>query len=205
MFPTIQESRPPYVRFERRAMKDEGKSVEAGKVVWRNVDFAIITPVGSRDEVEKIADEWVKHIMKQAVNGQYPTQWAEHFNLMYREWQKGNELPANGTPLAMVPFLTPAEVKNLQEANVRTLEDAAQMSEEAMALVGLAARTLKSKCEAYLKGAETGKLAERIAALESQSRTKDEIIERLKGQVAELEAAMPKRETLHAPRRAATG
>lgn len=193
MFPTIQESRPPYVRFERRAMKDEGASMEQGKVVWRNVDFAIITPVGSRDEVEKIADEWVKHIMKQAVNGQYPTQWAEHFNLAYREWKKGNELPTEGTPLAMVPFLTPAEVKNLSEANVRTLEDAAQMSEEAMNLVGMGARVLKDKCAAYLKGAEGGKLAERIAALEAQSRTKDEIIDRLKGQVAELEAALPKK------------
>lgn len=193
MFPTIQESRPPYVRFERRPMKDEGKSMEAGKVVWRDIDFAIITPVGSRDEVEKIAEEWVKHIMKQAVNGQYPTQWAEHFNLAYREWKKGNELPANGTPLAMVPFLTPAEVKNLAEANVRTLEDAAQMSEEAMNLVGMGARALKDKCVAYLAGADKGKVAEEIAQLQATNRTQSEIIERLKSQVAELEAAMPKK------------
>ena len=50
------KSRPPFVMFETRALPDRAATEKAGIMQYKNVNFALITPAGSRDVVEKIAD-----------------------------------------------------------------------------------------------------------------------------------------------------
>ena len=47
----IQQARPPHVVYERRAEEDRTASIEQGRYVSRDVDYAIVTPAGSKDRV----------------------------------------------------------------------------------------------------------------------------------------------------------
>jgi hypothetical protein len=190
---TIEAARPPYVQFETRALPDRAASEASGRVVFKDVDFVMITPSGSRDIVEKIAEEWLREINKKALDDLYPVLWAQHFRAKFDEWKKGNELPENGLALKMWPIITPAELQHCLNANVRTVEDLAQLNEEGMALIGMGGRSLKQKAEAYIQAANNGgKLAERIGSLEVALSTLTEQLAREREKNAELEAEIGK-------------
>ena len=63
------EDRPAYVRFERRAIKDNEASLKAGHYVSKDEDYALITPPYSKDCVVKKADKWFENVEKQVING----------------------------------------------------------------------------------------------------------------------------------------
>ena len=48
-----KQDRPPFVNFEVRAEEDRTASIEQGHYVAVDVDYALITPAGSRDCVER--------------------------------------------------------------------------------------------------------------------------------------------------------
>lgn len=50
----IQQARPPHVVYERRAEEDRTAPIEQGRYVSRDVDYAIVTPAGSKDRVERV-------------------------------------------------------------------------------------------------------------------------------------------------------
>jgi hypothetical protein len=50
------ELKPPYVRFEVRSVEDRTASIESGHYVGKDVIFAIVTPAGTRDRIEREAD-----------------------------------------------------------------------------------------------------------------------------------------------------
>lgn len=183
----IMKDRPPYVMFETRALPDRAASEKAGIAQYRNVNFALITPAGSKDCVEKIADEWFVQIKKQALEGRYDPQHLAHFELRYSEWKKGNEMPENGTPLKMWPVATPADIAVLQAAKIFTVEDLAALPETGFQAIGMGARVLREKAQAWLGSADKGKQAEQITAMQVQVRELTEALEREIQKRAELE------------------
>lgn len=184
MFDTNE--RPPYVEFEYRAMPNRAKSEEAGHVVYDDVAFAMITPAGSRDCVEKVAEDWLQYIDKQAQEGRYNPAWARGFRANFKEWQSGNEVPESGTGLRQWPQITPAELKMCLGANVRTVEDLAAANEPTLQRIGMSGRVLKDKAETWLKASAGGKVSEEIAGLRQMVREQQDVIERLTKQLDSL-------------------
>lgn len=194
MNPTVMTDRPPYVQFEQVAVEDRNASIEAGRKVYKNVTMANITPPGSRDVIPRVASEWLADIRVKAIDGRWPMQWVEHFEASFRAWEKGQEVPLNGTPIKGWQLISPAEQNNLIACNVLTVEDLAQLPEEGIARVGMGARALRDKARGWLEAAAgPGKLAEELAALRQKLEQLAADNELLRKTNAELSSQLPKR------------
>jgi len=186
-----QQERPPYVAFEIRAIEDREASLEAGHYVAKDVIYALITPQGSKDRIERVAEDWVKQCFQHAEEGRMPLEWAKGFETGFKMYQEGREIPENGTPIVTWPAIGPAQQKQILDANIRTIEDLAQANEASLAAIGIGARGLKQKAQAWLDAAgETGKTAleldnlrQRMAELEARNEKLETDNKQLSGQV----------------------
>lgn len=165
MIPTIQMERPPYVHFEAR---EHGVDVEAtekaGHTVPRMVHFACITPHGSKDIVEKVAEEWLTQIEKRAQDGAYNPEWVKHFKAAFAEYVAGNELPREGTPVLTWQLGTTTSRKRLHQLGITTVEDLAATPDTTLAIIGLDGRYLRDTARAWLaEGKEKGITAKALA------------------------------------------
>lgn len=167
--------RPPYINFERRGV--DRRDAE-GKVTMRDVDFALITPMGSRDVVEKPVKQWLEQAKWQAKTGRIPQEWVKHYQSLYDAWLEGQEAPVNGTSVRNWPAALKHEVKRLEDAGVRTVEDLAVANEETLAALGMGARSLKQRAEDWVKAQESG-MAPLVAQLDTQKQTIERLEERL--------------------------
>lgn len=160
----------PHVRFETRSAEDRAASIEAGRKVYKDIDWVIVTPAGGKDVREDHAESWLSKIEGQAQTGMYDYEWARDFKKMYEMFKEGKELPENGTPLRMCTTLfTPAEIANCLAVNVRTLEDLAGANEEALGRIGMGARALKTRAVESIKTGEGKESAMKVEALEIQN------------------------------------
>jgi FtsZ-binding cell division protein ZapB len=188
-----QKERPAYVRFERQAREDRAASLIAGHFVAVDADFVLITPVGSKDEVVKPVDEWLKQIKTQVREGRMPSEHEIHYVRIYEAWKKGEELPVDGTPIKGWPVLSPAQQTVVLAANVRTVEDLAQANGEALTRIGMQSREIKAKAEHWLKASkDVGVVVQEIAALRVENERlktdKDEQQKKLDALVARVKA-----------------
>lgn len=102
----------------------------------------------------------------------------------YEAWRKGQEEPVNGTSLDVCAFLTKGQIKALKEIYIRSVEDLAGMDDTAMQHIGMGARAMKTKAQAFLdanKGHAV--IAEKMAE-------KDRQIENLTLQLSDLTKAL---------------
>lgn len=165
----IAQGRPPFVEFKQVAIEDREQSMAAGRRVTKNINMAFIMQPGSRDQVEKVAEEWIEQIKRQSYAGNYPETWAQAFEARFNAWLTGKETPESGLPVREWPVLSPAEAENLISAKVFTVEDLANLNEEAIANLGMGMRLLRDKARAWFDaGNDSGKNAERLVALEVQ-------------------------------------
>lgn len=163
--------RPPYVVFETRPVENRTKTLEAknGLPVYDDVAFAIITPPGSKDQIERIASDWFEEKAAQVRAGRWPGEWHQAFKGAYEAWLKDEEPPVNGLSIKQWPGLTKSQYESLRAIRVMTVEDVAAMNEEAIGRLGMGGRALKQRAQEFLTAAkDIGVSAERIAALQAQ-------------------------------------
>jgi prefoldin subunit 5 len=165
----IKDDLPPYVVFETRPVEDRQASIEQGHYVSKDRDFAIITPRGSKDRIERIAEDWLAHITMEANQDRFSKTWVAGYKENYKLWKSGQEIPLHGTALVNWPGLSPAQIKNFQAYRILTVEDIASANEETLSRMGPGSRDIKRRAENWLKASEsTGKLAESHSALEEK-------------------------------------
>lgn len=191
-----RKERPAYVRFERKAVEDRTASVLKGSAVMKDVDYAIITPVGTKDEIPRVVSEWLPHLTQQVKEMRLPPDHEQHYRHAYERWKAGEELPLAGTPIKGWQVLSPSAQANVIAANIRTVEDLAAANGEATARIGMGAVEMKQKAENWLRASkDIGTVVQLNAALSSEN-------ERLKAAVVALEA---KNNELAVKLQAATG
>ncbi|MEC9266713.1 MAG: hypothetical protein VX464_11690 [Pseudomonadota bacterium] len=184
MVAMLQE-RPCYVEFEFRGIKNNDASIKAGHAVYEDRIFAIITPAGGSLVVEKEAEVWISELHKRGDS-----------NVMYYEralqaFKDNAEAPIEGTRIEDWPSLTPAQVKQIKAADVRTVEDLAQANEISINRIGIGARALQQKARAWLESADgQGKASEELAALRTRVADQQDTIENLQAKIARLEASI---------------
>lgn len=179
-----REDRPAMVRFEKRPIEDKEASRKEGKVVFKDIDYVLVTPPYSRDCHEQKVDKWLDQVEKNVRNGRTPPEWLDHWKKAYQKWKEGLELPLNGTPVSNWPAITPAQVKTCHMVGILTIEDLALANDEGLRRLGMGGRDLKNKAQAYMKAAkETGPLVMENAALkkevDQQKGTIDSLIEKM--------------------------
>lgn len=167
----VAKERPPYVTFEVRAIEDRNASIEAGHYVANDVDFALITPMGSKDRVERVVSEWFAKLAEDVRNQRFDPAWLSAFKEAYKAWKEDREVPVDGTAILTWPVLSPSQVKSLLDCHIRTVEDLAVANEEALARIGMGGRALKQKAEEWLKSAKTiGVRSEEVVALKAENK-----------------------------------
>lgn len=191
------EERPPYVRFEVRAEEDRQASLDAGHYVGKDIHYALITPMGSKDCIERKVDEWFDKLKQDVSEGRCPKEWYNGFKEAYKEWCEGREAPVKGTPISDWPPVSPSQVKTLLSLQVRTVEDLAAANEEVLGRIGMGGRALKQRAVDWLTSAEsTGKASGELSSLKAANENLRVRNEQLEAQVRELAAKV---EALTAP------
>lgn len=163
------EARPPYVTYETKAIEDRAATIEAGFYKTRDVDFAIVTPQGSKDRTERNVKEWFAQLEQMVQENRFPREWMTAFRGSYAAWKEGREIPVDGTSVMYWPVASPSQVKSLLDAKLRTVEDLAAANEESIHRLGMGGRALKDKAVAWLAAASgPGKVSEELTALRTQ-------------------------------------
>lgn len=189
----MQEAKP-YVRFYYEAREDRAASIEAGVYVARDVAMVEVTPVGGKNVHIDEAAGWLKKIKESSHQGRYKPEWVRDFEEMFRMFKEGEEIPESGIPIKTCIMFSPAEQRAILNANVRTLEDLAGCTEEALQAMGPGGRALRDRARTSIEQSrDSGKIAREMEDLRLKN-------EALTNQVQELLEALNKsgvtRETL---------
>lgn len=192
--------KPAYVKFEFRPVENREKSIEAGHMYMEDVIFAIITPAGTKDRIEKRADEWLASVEEGVRQERIPEEWLYRYREALDRFKTTREDPEFGTPLSNWPLLTPAQLSNCLNANIRTIEDLASATEEGVGRIGMGGYALKMKAQAYLDTSKDhGVVALELEAMRqenSELKARDkEREEQFKAMAARLEALEKKPDT----------
>lgn len=196
----IREDRPSYVVFERQPVEDRDRSLAEGRYMTKDVDFAIITPIGSKDRIPREVSSWLSNMEQQVREERMPRQWYQQYKDAYEAWKRGEEVPLNGTPIKGWSLIGPAQQKNILGANVRTVEDLAQANDEALLRIGMGAVELKMQAQTWLKTAkDVGSVVKsntvleaRITTLERDNKSLRTQNDELRSENALLVARLPK-------------
>lgn len=187
----IQQARPPHVVYERRAEEDRSASIEQGRYVSRDVDYAIVTPAGSKDRVERVVADWFLMLAGEVKAERWPQAWLDQLRAGYESWTRGQTPPESGTPLSTWPALSPAQVKNWAQIGIRTIEELAEANEETLSAYGMGSRDMKARAGLFLENAksDSGPLVAKLHAAEELIASMEV---RMKSMEAQLQAAAPK-------------
>lgn len=198
MLPQIRKEAPPFVRFEYiESGVDIEATAKAGSRIPLVKPFALIMQHGSKDVVEKDAEEWLKQIEEKAIQGMYNPEWVQRFKMQFEQFLKGNELPRTGTPIRTWPAPNREQVVRLQAIGITTVEDLAAVPDSGLQNIGLDGRYLRDLARNYLEESKgAGAIAKQLADLQEAQRQNTETISRQAAQIAELKALQP-REVLH--------
>jgi hypothetical protein len=183
----IADPKAPWVMFERRADEDRAASIAAGHYVTKDVDYAQITPHGSRDQIERVASEWFTHLEQQVREGRFDPTWLRAYKSAYEEWKLGKTIPPEGTPILNWPVLSPSQVNMLQANKILTVEVLAQANEETIARLGMGGRRLKDMAVNFLAQVNgPAKVASQLTDLKQKNEGLESIVKAQAEQLAGL-------------------
>jgi hypothetical protein len=195
----MMEDRLPFVKFETRAIEDRQATIENGYYTVKDVDYAIVTPAGSKDRIEKVVSEWFIQLRENIEAGRCPKKWLAELQDAYKMFKSGEEIPEKGIPVKTWSAVSPAVQQTMIQMGVRTVEQAAEMNEEAMARLGPGARAVKELAINYLKAAtQIGIPAQEMTALKmaleaekARNKSVEEQMAALKAQLEILQKNLP--------------
>ena len=168
-----------FVVFYKDAVHNEGKSAEAGRPIYDDVDLIKIMTPGSKDSMVSVVDGSHKY--------RFPKQWAQY--------QQNAEQIGSGTPLGEVPWLTAGQRAEFKAINVRTVEQLVGMADsQAQRFMGFHA--IKQRAQAYLDLAAGNAPAERLNAIISKQEAEMQV---LRDEMEQMRAIMKAQVSAKAP------
>lgn len=189
---SIKETKPPIVEFKQVAVEDRQATIDSGMLKTKNENHVFIHQPGQHQSVAvRNAEEWLAQLKTQCANGQQPSKWYAAFKEMYDDFLAGRETPEQGFPIRSWARLQAADVENFLSLKIRTVEDVANMGEEAIKNFGMNARLYQREAQAWLKSGNEN--ATRVVALEEENKRLKEMLEQMADRVASLEEDKPKR------------
>lgn len=168
--PAINVKDMPYVMFETRTIEDVKATRERNMPVFKDQHYARITPPGSRDvQLEKLPNWWEK-LDHEYRSGRVMAQWIEKWKSDYARYEKGQEIPVDGTPIRGWKLLSGAQQETLIRMNILTVEALANINSEAMSHLGIGALEFKRRAESWIQQTQ-GKapLAIEMASLKGEN------------------------------------
>lgn len=184
-------ARPPYVEFIEKTFEDRAATEKNGAYTARSEDYVIVRQIGSKDTFEKNATEWLAGLSR---DPNMAPEWANHFKAQFAAWKSGQEITPDGIHVKTWPLISRSQAETLIRANLRTVEDLARAPEAALMAVGIGARELQHKAQAWLdSAANTGRQSEEVVNLRAKTSAQDETIKGLRDALNQMEVRFEKR------------
>lgn len=124
------------VMFYREPIKNELKSIEAGRPIFDEIDLIKIITPGSRDSF--VGDATLEY------QERFPAQWARY--------KTGKEQGMSGTPLNQLPWLSIAQVAEFNAVGCKTIEQLVGMPDN-LSQKFMGHHAIKQKAKEYLDAA----------------------------------------------------
>jgi hypothetical protein len=135
---THEDDKRLFVRFSLEARPDRSKPIgEDGRITYKDIEFISIHIPGDK-----------------TLSAHRPVMAADRarFPIQYQQFKNKNAEQLVGTPLAMWPLISPAQIRELEYFNVRTVEHLASMPDSgAGQMMGI--QKLKQAAAAYIQDA----------------------------------------------------
>lgn len=163
---TAEDNKKLMVKFSIEAVHDHEASEKQGRPVYKDEEFITIWVPGDKDNVPHRPVRYSDKVM-------YPDQ--------YRAFKEGVSQAEPGTPLQMLPFMSPAQIAEMAHYGVKTAEQLVGMSDgNGQKVMGFQA--LKQRTQKYLEALAGAAPAQR---LQSELSKRDDEIEALKKLISE--------------------
>ena len=156
-----------YVEFYRRAVHNPAKSAQEGRPIFDEKDFVKIMIPGDKYS---------------SVDTQATAQHQQRFPQQWSRYKAGQEQATSGTPLEAWPQMTVGMVASLKAINISTVEQLAELSDSNASQI-MGNHDLRRRAKAFLEAA-AGEAVH--AKLEAELEKRDNEIETLKNQMAQL-------------------
>lgn len=160
----------PFVRFETQVEETRN---EDGHIVRKNKYYVYITPAGGKDEVMKVAEDWIIELRNKALTrgpfdsaASHYEEWHRHYSKGFAEYKNGEEMTMDGTPLRACMAFMKSEVAQAEAVKIFSLEQLAGCNDEALRNMGVGGRSLKNKANEILATTDKNRGAEKIISLE---------------------------------------
>lgn len=128
--------------FHQLAIEDKVATEEKGRPIFRDVDCITIMIPGNKNQI-------VDRIVREDDKRQY----AHHWNA----YQAGKIVETEGTPVALLPGVSPAVAMELKAINIITVEQLATVSDGNVDRI-TGGYSMVNRAKAYLAALEAGKL-----------------------------------------------
>lgn len=189
--PNSVQGRPPYIKFREDFVEDRNKLLSDGIYGSRAINIVVIHQAGSKDSVEKIAEDWLESLPR---NRAMAPDWIAAYKRAFETWKADRSIDTvvQGTHVRMWPAINKSQADVLMNAQCRSVEDLAAANEETIMRIGIGARELQQRAKAWLETAQdTGRVAEQLVALRTMKDEQAERIKALELQIAQLAAGRP--------------
>lgn len=122
--------------FGLHAVEDTAASDEAGHPVYKEKDYVRIISPGNDKEIihREVTDD---------DKSRWPREWAAY--------QNKEEVPVEGTILTEWPQISRAQALTLEGMHVKTVEQLAEINDQAISNMGMGFRDLKNKAREFVK------------------------------------------------------
>jgi len=161
------------VAFFKDTVKNETKSIAAGRPIFDEIDLIKIITPGSRDSFVGDATE----------------QYQQRFKAQWERYKAGQAQAVSGTPLNMLPWLSVSQIAEFNAVGCQTVEQLVGMP-DSMSQKFMGHHAIKQKALAYLDAATS---AAPMLKLQSELDKRDEQIKELQAQMAAVLAANEKK------------
>lgn len=169
-----------FVEFYRKPVLNSGKSREAGRAVYEEVDYIRIYVPGDKSSV-----------VERPVNQMDADRFADR----YKKWQAGQEQAVIGTPLSALPGMTPSKVEEYKFFKLVTVEQLAEANDN-LGQKFMSFHADKNRAKNFL---EVAKNNAPIEQMKSELEKRDAEIDNLRSMVEALQANVSTKKRAVAP------
>jgi hypothetical protein len=136
--------------FKNLAVPNDGKTLQAGRPIFDDIEVCEIRSPGSRD-VKVFPATAFSHWQNNPYTGeQTKVTYAERFAHQYRQFKAHDTQTKSGTPLDYAPFMSVGKCAEMRAQNIYTVEALAAIDGQELKNLGAGGRELKNAAAAYM-------------------------------------------------------
>jgi hypothetical protein len=163
--------------FKNLAVPNEGKSLQAGRPIFDDIEVCEIRSPGSRD-VKVFPATAMSHWQNNPYSGeQTKITYAERFAHQYRQFKALEAQTKSGTPLEFVPFMSEGKRAEMRAMNIYTVEALAAIDGQELKNLGAGGREMKNAAVAYMEEAKATAPTKQLQNELEQLRARNAILE----------------------------